>query len=542
MKILMLAAENDSIPGMKAGGIGDVIRDIPKALVAAGHQVDIILPAYDQLNNYGENRPVANIKVPFAGNIETVTIVELILANHCQGERQYLLVHDLFTSAGLGKIYCNGAYGQPFATDATKFALFSAAIAECLIQQVLPMPDVLHLHDWHCTFIAILAQFSPKYQAIAQLKTVYTVHNLAIQGTRPFNGDNSSLEAWYPHLTYDGQFICDPQYQHCLNPMRAGINLADKVHLVSPHYAQEVTQSSNHQQGFIGGEGLEKDLNIKEQQGNLVGILNGCEYQTNDEYKTEGISKNIDSLTQFFRQCEQALLKLTAKQENLTSNHFIALRRIDSWQAKLDNIIKSSLSIDNNEFLSTPLVTSIGRLTDQKMLLLRQDVNGKPSLANLLCSLKSHQGHMIILGSGDKIIERELVNLMAEYDNLLFINGYEQALSDVIYQLGDLFLMPSSFEPCGISQMLAMRAGQPCIVHHVGGLKDTVTANGELQNGFAFNGNNLPQQAEQLIVNFDRALAVYRQPALWNKIIENAKNSRFTWQESIKKYLNKLYQ
>ncbi len=120
------------------------------------------------------------------------------------------------------------------------------------------------------------------------------------------------------------------------------------------------------------------------------------------------------------------------------------------------------------------MVTSIGRLTDQKALLLRQPYQDKTVLSVLLDDLARVNGRMIILGSGDTQIEFELMQLMASHDNFLFLNGYGQALSDQMYLHGDLFLMPSSFEPCGISQMLAMRDGQPCLVHAVGGLKDTV--------------------------------------------------------------------
>lgn len=99
--------------------------------------------------------------------------------------------------------------------------------------------------------MAVLLKFEPRYRKLAKLRLVYTVHNLALQGIRPFKDDDSSLEAWFPSLSYDGQLLCDPRYPHCFNPMRSAINLADKVHVVSPSYSQEVQIASNNAGGFL---------------------------------------------------------------------------------------------------------------------------------------------------------------------------------------------------------------------------------------------------------------------------------------------------
>src|SRR6056300_946863 len=133
------------------------------------------------------------------------------------------------------------------------------------------------------------------------------------------------------------------------------------------------------------------------------------------------------------------------------------------------------------------LFTSVGRLTDQKVLLLRQTMhNGKSLLDNLLLQIKG-RARLVLLGSGDPLLEQFLLEVAGRHSNFIFLRGFSIGLSECLYRAGDLFLMPSSFEPCGISQMLAMRAGQPCLVHAVGGLLDTVT---DGSDGFVFSGDN----------------------------------------------------
>ena len=124
--------------------------------------------------------------------------------------------------------------------------------------------------------------------------------------------------------------------------------------------------------------------------------------------------------------------------------------------------------------------------------------------------------------------------------NLVFLNGYGDQLSEQIYQLGDLFLMPSSYEPCGISQMLAMRAGQPCVAHAIGGLMDTIT---DSKNGFTFKGDNLIEQGKQLLQTVDKAITLFeKSPKRWQAISKAATNSRFEWRTIAQQYSEDLYQ
>ena len=184
------------------------------------------------------------------------------------------------------------------------------------------------------------------------------------------------------------------------------------------------------------------------------------------------------------------------------------------------------------------LYTSVGRLTDQKVLLLRQIMlNGQSALDNLLHQL-SGRGRLILLGSGDPALEQFLLEVAGRHENFIFLRGFSISLSEQIYRAGDLFLMPSSFEPCGISQMLAMRAGQPCLVHAVGGLADTVR---DGETGFSFSANSLHDQCQAMLDTSERALALFQQPDRWQSLCAAAAAERFLWSDSAKQYEEALY-
>ncbi|OCQ22030.1 glycogen synthase [Pseudoalteromonas luteoviolacea] len=509
MHVVMVAAENDRLPKCKVGGVADVIRDIPYALANKNIKTSVIVPDYGQAKM--RRQFVADIAVPFKQHLETAVL--WCVEESC-GVSQYVISHSLFSEHG-GDIYCNDG-GRPFYTDANKFAFFSAAVCEVIEHALIEDIDVLHLHDWHAACVAVLKHFSPRFEKLKKLKTVFTVHNLALQGIRPFNGDDSSLEAWYPTLSYDGQKICDHHYPHCFNPMRAAINLADKVHLVSPNYCFEVQQGSDHQAGFFGGEGLEHDMQLAAKKGKLVGILNGCQYDV--QYPTATWERMLDS-------AESNLFSWMAKQAALQSAHYIAHQRVLKWI---------------NSPSEGPLVTSVGRLTDQKALLLKQPLGSGLVLDKLASTLDDFKGKMILLGSGDSELEYLFSQVMARNANVLYLKGYGENVGDMLYQLGDLFLMPSSFEPCGISQMLAMRSGQPCLVNNVGGLADTVEDN---VSGFVFSGDSIAEQSENLVERFRQALELYDSNAdSYRKISENAAEKRFTWEQSAILYKENLYE
>ena len=148
-------------------------------------------------------------------------------------------------------------------------------------------------------------------------------------------------------------------------------------------------------------------------------------------------------------------------------------------------------------------------------------------------------GAYIFVGNGLEEYEKMLSDVMQRHERFIFLNAYSEAISGDLYRGGTLFLMPSSFEPCGISQMIAMREGQPCLVHAVGGLNDTVS---NAVNGFSFAGTTLPEQADAFVAAAQRAMNMFlKEPLQWNAIRSKALASRFTWDKSAKEYLDLLF-
>ncbi len=516
MNIIMLAAENDTLPGGKVGGIGDVIRDVPASLAASGHRVSVVMPSYGRFHQLPGSQKVTLLETPFADKLEMVEVYE-VLHDHTPGVSIWVLEHELFSVCGKGKIYCNDPNDAPFASDANKFALFCHAAAQAIVGGQFGDADALHLHDWHTAFVAILREFDPKFAALKQIPCVYSIHNLAIQGIRPLSATDSSLASWYPDLKVDKNLISDPRWPSCVNPMAAAIRLSDRVHTVSPSYAEEILRPSKvEEDGFYGGEGLHKDLQQAHDNKRLFGILNGCEY-TNDPVEQT-------SWAGIREQMSEQVQQWIADGQVLLSCDYIADQRLRSWQSR-----------------DTPLhlITSIGRLTEQKARLFTSlDENGTSALDRLLASL-GNRGVFILLGSGDAAYERFLAKVAVRNKNFLFLNHFGQSMADLLYDNGDLFLMPSSFEPCGISQMLAMRRGQPCLVHAVGGLKDTVVDD---STGFQFSGKTFEEQAQAMLDRFDEVLLLREQhPLRYQAICDNASAARFLWQGSVEAYVEKLY-
>ena len=515
--ILMIAAENGALPGGKVGGIGDVVRDVPIALAARGCAVTVLTPAYGRFAELPGASRIKRLETSFAGARQSFDLFELPVQESVDGVRHVVIDHPSFSVCGAGQIYCDDPPGRPFATDASKFALFCAAAAEAIGKAVLGKVDVIHLHDWHTALLLVLRAYDPRHRALQKIWCAYSIHNLALQGVRPLEQDESSLQAWYPELSYERERLVDPRWPETVNPMAAAIRLADTVHAVSPSYAEEILSASDVEgRGYHGGEGLEADLVEARAQQRLFGILNGCEYPK--KRKTAGYSWK--SLLTLMR--TQLPLWISATQ-TLRSTHYIAQSCLDRLKYKRPGM----------------LLTSIGRITPQKTGLMSEPTSsGKPALHGVLETLGEH-GLFIMIGSGDPEVETFLTGVAARFDNFIFLRGYSDELADALYNLGDLFFMPSSFEPCGISQMLALRAGQPCLVHHVGGLRDTVRDN---ETGFAFGGDSPTEQADNLVATMQRALARFQDhPAKWKAMRKAAAAQRFAWGDSVDAYLKYLY-
>jgi starch synthase len=516
--VLMVAAENDAVPGGKVGGIGDVLRDVAPALAEKGTKVSVITPAYGAFMELPGAERLGSLHPRFSGQTERVDLYEVPGRQRNTGVQNLVLDHPQFSPCGAGRIYCDDPPAEPFATDATKFALFCAAVAELLREGALGSVDVVHLHDWHAALVAALIAHDAAFKPLRRLRCVFTIHNLALQGVRPFSGNASSFLSWFPDLGSAYRDLADPRWPDCINLMAVGIRLAHKVHAVSPTYSEEIQQQSTVASiGFHGGEGLEAELVTAQEQGRLVGILNGCEYPRDDS------AAGAPTWTVLRTLMAQEILRWASQEPALPGVHFVASKRVENLKPKRP----------------CTLVTSVSRLTDQKVRLFCETVSDGRSTLEHLLEILHDKGVFVFLGSGDPALERRLAGVSARHDNFIFLRGYSDALAQALYAAGDLFLMPSSFEPCGIGQMLAMREGQPCLVHHVGGLRDTVTDD---RTGFAFTGEGLREQANAFIARFEAVLEMRENdPRHYAAIGRAARNQRFEWSASVRRYMRELY-
>jgi starch synthase len=506
----MLAAENGGLPGGKVGGMGDVVHDLPRALARKGHRVSVLTPAYRFLARLPGAKPTGAVTLDFAGGEENCRWLEV--PSGIDGVDYYLLDNPRFAPFGHESIYHDDGAGAPFATDASKFAFFSAASA-ALLCQLKRLPDVVHLHDWHLGLFLLLRRYDARFRALQAVRSVFTIHNLALQGTRPIDGSDSSFARWFPDLKVPYDVVADPRYPRCVNPLAIAIRLADALNTVSPTYAREILSTPKPASGRHGGEGLETLLAERSAAGALSGILNGCEYP--DKPPVALSWKRLLTLI------GEELKTWIASGSAVDAAAYLAEERLVELTSKRPAVI----------------ATSIGRVTEQKLALLREIVRGSVTAADRV--LEALNGSvLILLGSGDHHYEIFLQQLTVRHSNFVYLKGYSDRLAQALYASGDLFLMPSSFEPCGISQMLAMRAGQPCVAHAVGGLRDTVTT----VNGFPFDGATPKQQAQ----NFAREVAVAvdlkrSSPGKWKDLCDAARSARFSWDASAAIYLQEVY-
>ncbi len=507
-KFLFVAAENDGIPKCKAGGMADVVRDVPREISERGDEVHVVVPSYSRLHQGGELKVKLNIML--RGMMYTAELYEVAPKKEFKNIRHYVVHHPEIQGGQIGHIYHDDPK-EPFYTDNIKFTIFCAAVAEAIKQDAFGELDIVHLHDWHTSMLLFLKTYHPEYGSLKKMRYVYTIHNLAIQGIRPFMDNYSSISNWFPNVPFDPKLLMDYRYQDCINLMAVGIRLADAVHTVSPSYKKDVLKPSTPPE-FIGGEGLEKDLRTADNEGRLFGILNGSNYKNVRVAKKGKIYRNI----------VKALFAWLQDESKKYKADFLA----HTGEKIMDYV-------DNRpEFI----VASVARLTEQKFYFFKRSPE---VLVSILNKLKEANGVFILLGTGDPEYEKMFREISYEHKNFIFTNGQSEDLIDSLYLETNLYFMPSLFEPCGISQMLAMRNGNPCLVHKTGGLKDTVE---HLRTGFSFGGKTYDEKIKNMVKVFELALKIYRtDPAKWKTIQANAKKMRFTWKKSVDEYYGNLY-
>ncbi len=507
---LFVAAENDALANCKAGGMGDVVRDVPRQIAERGDKVHVVVPSYGRLHQNGEFK--AHLHFNLRGLPYTAELYEVKPKKDIPNIVHYVIHHPEIEAGGIAHIYHDDPE-EPFYTDAIKYFIFCTAVAEAVKTGCFDQLDVIHLHDWHSSLLLFLRAYHPAYTNLKDIRFVFSIHNLAIQGIRPFDDNYSSLKNWFPDVPFDYMALMDYRYQDCINLMAVGIRFADAVHTVSPSYKEDVLIPSSPPE-FIGGEGLEKDLQKANEEGRLIGILNGCNYK----------NINIEAKGEIYRNTVKALFGWLQQEDKKYKADFLA------------HTGEKIMSYVGKENRPKFIASSVARLTEQKFYFFKRSPE---AFVEILKKLEKADGIFILLGTGAPEYEELFRKLSYENRNFIFTNGQSEQLIDSMYLESDLYFMPSLFEPCGISQMLSMRNGNPCLVHHTGGLKDTVE---HMKTGFAFDGDSYDEKIENMLKAFDLALDVFQNDKpTWKKIQAAAKRKRFTWKKSVDDYYKLLY-
>lgn len=474
-KMQIVFASAECAPFVKTGGLGDVAGSLPAALVRAGAEVIVMVPKY------------ATIKDEYKAQMEHFSDFYVSLGwrnEYCGLEK---LEHDGVTYMFIdNERYFARDYPYGFFDDGERFAFFSKAITESL--QHLPAGfecDILHCNDWQTALAPVfLREFYQGLPLYDRVKTVFSIHNVAFQGQ--FSDTVMEDILGVAHIpAAASQLRCDA----CsINYMLGALRYADAITTVSPTYANEIQTPEF-------GEGL--DGVLRERSYALQGILNGIDVTGFDP----------------------------ATDKRIAANYTVEDR---SGKAMCKAKLQEELGLEVRD--DRPLMVMVTRLTRQK---------GLDLVMYALDRILSGGVQVAVLGTGDRDYEDGLRYFQDKYPGTMAARiEFDPALSQRMYAAADMFLMPSKFEPCGLSQIIAMRYGTLPIVRETGGLRDTVIPYNEFTGegtGFSFSNFNGDEMGDAV---FRAARLFWDNRDAWNQLVTQAMSQDFSWTRSADKYLD----
>lgn len=474
-KMQIVFASAECAPFVKTGGLGDVAGSLPAALVRAGAEVIVMVPKY------------ATIKDEYKAQMEHFADFYVSLGwrnEYCGLEK---LEHDGVTYMFIdNERYFARDYPYGFFDDGERFAFFSKAITESL--QHLPAGfecDILHCNDWQTALAPVfLREFYQGLPLYDRVKTVFSIHNVAFQGQ--FSDTVMEDILGVAHIpAAASQLRCDA----CsINYMLGALRYADAITTVSPTYAGEIQTPEF-------GEGL--DGVLRERSYALQGILNGID--------VAGFDPETD--------------------KRIAANYTVQDR---SGKAVCKAKLQEELGLEVRD--DRPLMVMVTRLTRQK---------GMDLVMYALDRILAGGVQVAVLGTGDRDYEDGLRYFQDKYPGTMAARiEFDPALSQRMYAAADMFLMPSKFEPCGLSQIIAMRYGTLPIVRETGGLKDTVIPYNEFTGegtGFSFSNFNGDEMGDAV---FRAARLFWDNREAWNQLVTQAMSQDFSWTRSADKYLD----
>ncbi len=472
MKNILFVA-SESVPFIKTGGLADVVGSLPKSLDREKYDVRVFIPKYGCMKQVMKER--LTYKTNFYLDYNWKSVYVGIMEAVVDGVTFYFLDNEFYFSGP--KPYCDDGL-----FEIEKYAFFSKAVLSSL-PLIDFKPDVIHCHDWQTGMIPVYLRDSfVNNEFYKDIKTAMTIHNLKFQGKWGIDEVKNITGLSYDYFTYDKL----EAYGNA-NLLKGGIVYADAVTTVSETYAEEI-------QTEFYGEGLHGLLQAKSDS--LLGIVNGIDYT----------DFNPESNTHIYN--------------NYTAENF------RKEKVKNKHALQKELGLRQDD--KVMMIGIVSRLTDQK---------GLDLIDYMMDELCQDNVQIVILGTGEARYENMFRHFDWKYADKVSANiFYSEPLSHKIYAASDAFLMPSLFEPCGLSQLMALRYGTLPIVRETGGLKDTVEPYNEYERtgtGFSFTNYN----AHEMLNTIRYAEKIYyEQKRNWNKMVERAMAADFSWTVSAGKY------
>jgi starch synthase len=483
LSVVMFAAE--AAPYAKVGGLGDVVGALPKALGKLGAKVTVVIPAYGNIqpakSAAGAHDEVTRLEIPMTSSIEPAEVF------HVRMETSGTDVHLIGSERYFGRqgIYDDPVTKEGYPDNMERFVFFMKAGLK-LLPNLGSSPDIIHCHDFHTALIPALIKIKHRNDPFfANTGTLFTIHNLAYQGVYPIESlDYAGIDRrlFYP--------MSPLEYWGRVNFMKAGIEFADKINTVSHTYSVEIRISPER------GLGLEGVLQNRKED--VSGIVNGMDY---DEWNPE---------TDPFIPAHFSLHDLSGKAE--CKKHLLRLFGL--------------VGTHNH----VPLIGIVSRLADQK---------GADLLLEAMDEIMALNLHMVILGAGQPKYHEMLRQIASRFPSKIGVRlSFDNELAHRIQAGCDMFLMPSKFEPCGLSQLYSLRYGTIPIVRRTGGLADTVVPFDHGKGtGFSFLGYSAPE----MLAAIKQALEVFAKPGCWRPLVMRAMSQDWSWDRSARQYLQ-LYQ
>lgn len=478
IRVFMVAAEG--VPFAKTGGLADVVGALPYALAEHGCSVRCFLPRYRQvdLEKFGLSTLLPRRTVSFAG----AEVAYRVLAAPAERGVEWLFL-DAPGFYDRDALY--GTYGEDYPDSCERFAFFCQQ-ALATVRELDWRPDVVHCHDWQSGLIPAYLKLKTRTGIVdtfdtffSEIRSLFTIHNIGYQGM--FSADKLWITGFSPeHFTYEKL-----EYWGSINFLKAGIVFADRISTVSKRYSEEI-------QTEAFGRGMDGVLRAR--AADLTGILNGIDVETWNPATDPHIAANYTAEDlRGKRECRRALSK----------------------------------EVGLNPRVRVPLIGVISRLEEEK---------GFDLLSSAIPRIMAMGAQMVVLGTGSPEYHTILSRMARRYSGqFAAVLAFDPVLAHRVEAGADMFLMPSKYEPCGLTQMYSMRYGTVPIVHATGGLADTVTnydGRTKRGNGFSFSRYSV----DALLTAVRRAMKFFNDRERWESIMRAGMRQDFSWSAAADQY------